>query len=220
MLLRLAGTRLAGARAATSNLAARSTTSAIAVNALAARSVSPIAVRQVRRFSSNTASNVQERITMSLADYTTLSRRIKNLSYLAGIPAAGAGVIATSYLTAKNFPEIYDPKVPPPPVEIVTGFFLDPIFCAVLASSTFMVVSFFVGMNMFRSSWRLFNSAKARQMDMRKHDLAMRVYKSRTKVEVEKMADDFYGSSIRDTASYRQWLKSQRARRKAEEKIQ
>lgn len=213
MLLQRVGVRLAGVgmgstRARTVNAAAR---------ALAARSVAPVAV-PVRGFASLSPATA-ERITMSLEEYDRQARRLRYMSYAAGIPVAGAGVFSSSFYTATNFPEIFDPTVPPTPLDIL-GTPMDPMFIAVLGSSTFMFFSFFMGVSLFKRTWRLFNSARAHQMDLRQQDLAIRVQKSRTKVEMEKMSDDYYGSSIRNSASYRQWLKSQRARRKAEEKLE
>lgn len=182
------------------------------------RTAPHVAPAPVSILSRGLANAAPERMTMSLEDYQLKARSVNTKSYFAGVPLAIGGMMSSSYFTAVTFPEIYDPSIVPTPVAVPGVGELDPMFLSALGSSAVMMCSYAVGVSLFRRTWRLLNSDTARQMDLRREDLATRVYKMRAKTEVESLSDDFYGTSIRNPATYRQWLRTQRAKRKADAK--
>ncbi|KAK3728840.1 hypothetical protein QZH41_007644 [Actinostola sp. cb2023] len=96
---------------------------------------------------------------------------------------------------------------------------MDPLIFCGLCGVASAGVGYVVGSALFRSLWKIFNKDTAMKMEMREVDYLERISSKRA-ASFSKFEDDYYGESIKTLSDYRQWLREQEKKRKANEKFE
>jgi len=151
---------------------------------------------------------------ISFEEYIKLKNSVRTKQRVAGMPFALLGLGTSSVVSAYMFPEMFDAT--PENVQLIMG--LDPlVFCGICG-----VVSagagYAVGTQLFKTLWKVLNGNQARVLLEREKDFLERIQKARF-ASFSKFEDDYYGESIKNLSDYRQWLRTQQKKAKADQKF-